>query len=179
MIASIIAAVSAALKPVSAHAPRRPLARQRRKACAQGAVLARIIVAIQPCQHQRSVRELPREELEQQQRRSIGRVQIVEHNHHRPRRRLAQQPGHRVEELKPRPFRLGRRARGATKDGSRYSGINASSEAHPGAAERAKVDVVAVVQQRTQDLHPRPVRRCPADLPAPAPHDPRSALEGV
>ena len=53
-------------QPGQLDPPRRGLARESRKACAQLPVLAGLIVAIQPGKHHRYVLELPGEELQQQ-----------------------------------------------------------------------------------------------------------------
>ena len=92
--------------------PRDRLASQlgegRRERIRQG----RIDVAVRADDQQAAVAELAGDELEKQERGLVCRVQVVEHQHQRPRgRRALQEGGHGIEEPEARSLGLERRRR--------------------------------------------------------------------
>lgn len=118
---------------------------------------------------------MPGEEAQQQQRRVVGAVHVVEDQHERPLlRRGAQQRRHGIEELKARGvgvLDVGR-ARGASRDGPdgrqpRHQLRQPSGDLRPERLQR-RFDV-ALGDQAAHDLRPRPVGRRAAALPGAAP----------
>ena len=73
----------------------------------------RIDVAVRADDQQAALAKLAGDELKKQERRLVGRVQVVEHEHQRPPgRRALQKGGHGIEEPEARSLRLERRRRG-------------------------------------------------------------------
>ena len=124
--------------------------------------------------------ELPGHEAQEQQRGRIGRVQVVQPDDHRSRRRrIAQERCDGLEQSEAGPVGVGGRrlrevghqAPELGKDGGELGPLAAELGAH-GLG-------VAVADVRAQRLDPRPVGRGAARLPAPADVHPRSAPPGV
>jgi hypothetical protein len=117
-------------------------------------VEARVGVPVGADDHQPLVGGGLGEEPEQEQRRRVGRVQVVQDHQHRPGvGDPAQEPAHRVEQHEADRLGLGGRRCG----------------------REARLQLTA---GRPDDLHPRPVGRGPAVLPAAADqHPPALALQ--
>ena len=104
-----------------------------------------------------------RQEAQQQQRRLVGGVHVVQRDQQRPiRRRMGQETTDGVEQ--PDPLTLGR---------------NAARPAGQGCARlRGCCQLVEVTAERAQHLDPRPVGRCAAFLPAAAAGHGQAAVGG-
>ena len=145
----------------------------------QRVIAAQVDLAVGTHDQDPRVRDRAGEELEEQQRRRVGRLEVVEHQHERRGAgRVAQKRRRRVEEPKPRAlgFQRGRR-RQVGHDLAQLGehlcddrGARAQLRAH-----RLRADVPQVGAQR---LHPRPVGGCTAGLPAPSRQHPRALLPG-
>ena len=133
-------------------------------------IAARFGLAIGPHDDHRCVGELVGQEVEEQQRRLIGAVEILEHEQHGRRFRDPPEKGGRVlEEVKAR--RLGLAGRGCRlfvqmpAQLRHQSAERANPRLHlgrdPGSTAQARV--------RPEDLEPGPVRRPPLGLAAAAP----------
>src|SRR6266404_1183356 len=109
------------------------------------------------------------QKLQEKQRGLVRPVQVVEDEEQGSRLRgLLQEPRGCVEEVKPRVLRLRRRGRGLRKPRQLIAqlGDEPGYERSAGAELREQSFPPFVFEQRPQDLHPWPVRRGTAALPA-------------
>ena len=160
------------------------VAQRRRQLCVQSG----LGLAIGADHEDRGVAHVDGEEAEQQQRRMIGAVQVVEdEDERRLTGRGAQQRRDRVEELKARRVRFpaigcGRLARriDALLGRLREAGDQAREPVGRLGSERGeRLAEVALGGQPAQDPQPRPVRRRAAAAPRAAPQHRRSGRDGL
>ena len=123
--------------------------------------------------------QLPGSKPQQQDRWRIGGVQIIQHEHQRlPGPGIAQERGHRVEQAEPGALRFHRRGRADI--GQDLGHLRHHLRDEGGARPQLRHQFLAAnaADQGPQRLHPRPVRGCPAGLPAPPPHHLEPAIAG-
>ena len=123
--------------------------------------------------------QLPGSKPQQQDRWRIGGVQIIQHEHQRlPGPGIAQEPGHRVEQAEPGALRFHRRGRADI--GQDLGHLRHHLRDEGGARPQVRPELLAVEATNAgpQRLHPRPVGRCPAGLPAPPPRHLDAAIAG-
>ena len=146
-------------------------------------VQARLGLAIGPDDEDRRVAQVDRDEAEQEQRRLVGAVQVVEDQHEwAGRRRGPQERRDGIEELKARGVGL---ARSDVRDGGRaqLGGHEIRDEAREprgrlGAEPGDGDGDLPLDRQAAQDAQPRPVRRRAAAVPRATPQDERAGLDG-
>ena len=120
--------------------------------------------------------ELAGHELQQQQRRLVRRVQVVEHQHERLRVRDAlQERGQGVEQPEARALGLGRRRRRQVGDDVAQLRQQLGEVRRPGPELRPQRGGLGRADVGAQRLHPRPVGGRAAGLPAAADEHQRAA----
>ena len=160
-----------------------PLQRQARRRAGEAAerrgelgTRVRLGMAVGGDRQQRHVGQRARDELERQQRRGVGPVQVVEDDDERLLLGGGrQQRGERVEE--PEARLVGVQLGGPRGVAERLAelGQQAGDPGRAGAERGAQGRAVGAARERAADLHPRPVGRRAAAVPAAAPRPPGAA----
>jgi hypothetical protein len=120
----------------------------------------------------RAWRQLARQEPQQEKRRRIGGVQIVDDHHERVRlAACAQEGGDRVEQPETRTIGIERRSRGQPGEQLVKLGKHLGDVRRAGSELSTDLLPVVVTDVRAKGLCPWPVSRGPACLPAAAPED--------
>jgi hypothetical protein len=129
------------------------------------------------CEHERArVAELSREELEQQERRPIGAVKVVEDEDDGPAERRAPEAfGHAVEESEARLLRIHARERGQVRKTGAQLGHHGGDVCRARPELRRELRRVPRGDPAAQDLDPRPEGRGTCTLPAAADEHLRAA----
>src|SRR4051812_17984210 len=128
----------------------------------------------------RAVADRAGEEGEQQERRQVGGVEVVEqHDQRRVAGDPAQEDRDRVEQGEARLLRLRRVAGRRRADALADLGRELRDPAGPGAQVLGEARVVALGRERADDLQPVPVRRCAAAFPATGERDLGAGLARV
>ena len=167
------------VEPGEQQRPRDRLARQRGEGRPQRVGRGRIDVAARADDHDPALGELAGHELQEQQRRLVRRVQVVEHQHERLRDRDAlQERGQGIEQPEARSLGFGPGGRRQVGDDvaqlrQQLGEVRRSRPQLP--AQRAGLGPEDVGAQR---LHPRPVGGGAAGLPAATDQDERAARPG-
>ena len=161
------------------NVPGRRFAGKLRQRDGQRVAAVQLNVAV-GAQHQHpGVAELAGSEPQQQDRGRVSGMQIIQHEHQRlPGPGIAQERGHRVEQAEPGALRFHRRGRADI--GQHLGDLRHDLRDEGGARSQLRPELLAVetADQGPQRLHPRPVRRCPAGLPAPPPRHLDPAIPG-
>jgi hypothetical protein len=151
-----------------------PLAHQLRHRLADAQQPISHHLAEGPHHQQPGAAKVPRQKLQQQQGRVIGRMQIVQDQQQRlHRRRTPEQAGNRLEQVEPRRIGPKRRNRG---DRRRSKALGETRDqlgdmGRPRTQPGGKSLLVAVFGEAADHLAPRPERRCAPTRPAAPPQD--------
>lgn len=168
---------------VAAEALERQARRGAREAAEGGREIGarvRLGVAVRGDRQQRDVRQRARDELQREQRRGVGPVQVVEHDDERTLLRdRRQQRRERVEEPEASlvGVQLGRLRGRSERPGELWQ---QAGDPRGALGERcAQRRGVGATAEHAPDLHPGPVRGRPAAVPAAAPRPRGAARRGV
>ena len=134
----------------------------------------RVHVAVRPHDEQPGAPQLARQELQQEQRGFVGRMQIFQDNEQRlGSGGVPEEPGGRLELVKAGRLGLWRR-NGHTRDAETLgeNRDHLGNVRRPGTQPLGHGVVVVVLGEGTDRLRPRPERRCAPSLPASTPYDP-------
>ena len=151
---------------------RQPRGRAGEAAERRGQVVAgvRLGVAVGRDREDREIGQRAPEELEREHRRDVGPVQVVEHDDERAALGDGrEQAGDRVEEAKARLVGVEVRRHRGRPERAGELGQQAGDPRSAGAEPGAQPGGVLAARERAGDLHPRPVRRRAAAVPARAP----------
>jgi hypothetical protein len=163
-------------EPAEAHLLRHEAA-QLGKARGDGLVLGGLVFAIRPHEDDIHLRKLAREEVEHEQGRFVRCVEVLEHEQDRLLlRRATHELGDRVEEPEARAVRIEGTRSGQIGVEVGELGQELREVGGPFAEQHPERFRILRPHERSERLHPRPVRRRAARLPAAAPQHVRPSL---